>query len=87
MTLDEDGVYSYSREQQTGKFYPPFKTRIVDPNGAGDAFVAGFVCGLSRHFEMDDAIQLGMAAAHLTLQSEDTVSEKMSFAACSALAP
>lgn len=85
VTLGEDGVYYYNRTDRKGRLYPSFKTRIVDPNGAGDAFVAGLVCGVFRNFAMDGCIQLGMAAAHLTIQSEDTVNEELSFERCSAL--
>jgi pseudouridine kinase len=85
VTLGEEGVYYYSRKHRNGKRYPPFKSRIVDPNGAGDAFVAGLVCGVFRNFNMDYCIQLGMAAAHLTLQSENTVYEELSFERCSSL--
>ncbi len=84
VTLGEDGVYYYSRKHHIGKRYPPFKTQIVDPNGAGDAFVAGLVCGVFRDFEIDYSIQLGMAAAHLTLQSKNTVNKEITFEQCSA---
>jgi pseudouridine kinase len=85
VTLGEDGIYYYNRDHRIGRFYPPFKTQIADPNGAGDAFVAGFVCGLLRNFDRDTCIQLGIAAAHLTLQSKDTVNEKMTFSTCCSL--
>jgi len=85
VTLTEKGVYYYNRKHRNGKIYPALKTQIVDPNGAGDAFVAGLMCGLFRNFDMDYCIQLGMTAARLTLQSKDTVNKEISFERCSAL--
>jgi pseudouridine kinase len=85
VTLGADGVYSYSRKEQRGKLFPALKTQVVDPNGAGDAFIAGFVCGVFREFEIDACVRLGIAAAHLTLQSADTVNKNLSFERCMSL--
>ena len=79
------GVYHYDCAQQAGTWYPPMPTPVVDPNGAGDAFAAGFICGVCRGLTMATAIRFGLAAAHLTLQAKDTVNANMSFEACSGL--
>jgi pseudouridine kinase len=82
VTLGADGVYSYRRKEQRGKLFPALKTQVIDPNGAGDAFIAGFVYGVFREFEIDTCVRLGIAAAHLTLQSADTVNKNLSFERC-----
>lgn len=86
VTLGEDGVYSYCRNKQTGNFYPACKTQVVDVTGAGDAFVAGVVCGLFRNFDLEESISLGMAVANLTLQAAETVSSDLTFELCLSLA-
>jgi pseudouridine kinase len=84
ITLGGQGVF-HCQAGNTGKLYPPLATRIVDVNGAGDAFVAGFVCGVVHHYDIEQCIRLGIAAANITLQSEDTVSKKLSFTTCMSL--
>ncbi len=82
VTLGEKGVFYYNHAGKMGKLYPPPETKIIDVNGAGDAFVAGFVCGVFHSCEIDYCIRLGLVAAHLTLQSKDTVNSDISFSAC-----
>lgn len=39
---------------------PYFKVdQIIDPVGAGDAFCAGFLTGLLKHYPLEDAVRLG----------------------------
>lgn len=42
--------------------------KIVDTNGAGDAFAGGFVAGLAQNYSLDKAIDLGQWLAALSLQ-------------------
>ncbi|WP_343560557.1 carbohydrate kinase family protein [Kiloniella sp. b19] len=44
------------------------KDYIVDVTGAGDAMIAGTLCGLLRGLELVDAVQRGMNASALCLQ-------------------
>jgi pseudouridine kinase len=85
VTLGADGVYSYRQQAGTGMRYPALPTQVLDPNGAGDAFIAGFVSGVVRDFDVDTSVCLGIAAAHLTLQSPDTVNKDLSFERCQRL--
>jgi pseudouridine kinase len=85
VTLAEKGVYHYNQIENKGKFYPSPPTQVADATGAGDAFVAGLVCGLFHHHKFEECIRLGIVAAHLTLLSEKTVNEELSFARCLAL--
>ncbi len=55
------------------------KIEIKNPNGAGDAFTAGFVYSLLQgETNRKTNMLFGIAAATLTLESKDTVSEKLS---------
>lgn len=47
---------------------PAMRTSIIDPTGAGDALTATLIFGLVNQIPLDDAIQLGIAAASLTLR-------------------
>lgn len=82
VTLGEDGVWYADRERTTGTQYPAFRTHVVNVNGAGDAFVAGFISGQFHTYTLEESIRIGMAAASLTLQSPQTVNPSLSFSAC-----
>lgn len=50
------------------RYLPPCRPRrIVDTTGAGDAFVAGFLSGLARGWEVDGAARLGIAVGALAV--------------------
>lgn len=51
---------------------------IADVIGAGDAAVAGLVCGMLAGFDLDRSARLGQAAASLKLQSHKAVSGSVS---------
>jgi pseudouridine kinase len=72
ITLGEWGIY-YSSAEESGHL-PPFKTDIVDVTGAGDAFAASLLFGIESDEPLSTACQLGLAAATLTLQTENSVS-------------
>lgn len=44
----------------------PYKTEIVDTTGAGDSFAAGVLYGLSQDFDIEKAVEVGMACGALT---------------------
>ncbi len=50
---------------------------VVEPNGAGDAFNAGFVYGVIRNYDVQIAARIGICAAHFTLKSEKSVSDEL----------
>jgi pseudouridine kinase len=82
VTLGAEGVYHYNASEQQGQYYTALPTRVLDANGAGDAFVAGFVSGIVHEYQIDRCIRLGIAAAHFTLQSVDTVNNELTFEHC-----
>ena len=48
------------------------KDAIVGPNGAGDAFAAGFMYGLHEQWPLEDSLWLGHAAAACSLRTAGT---------------
>jgi len=71
VTMAELGV-CYATSETSG-FVPPVRTHIVDPTGAGDALTAAMLFGLLNQMPIDDAVQLGVAAASLTLKYRGAV--------------
>ncbi len=57
---------------------PSIPVTVADPNGAGDAFVAGFVAGLINGLPAEEAMRYGSAAASITLASPDSVAADIS---------
>ncbi|MGV8939053.1 MAG: carbohydrate kinase family protein [Allorhizobium sp.] len=55
---------------------------IVGPNGAGDAFAAGFLYGLHEDWPLDDSLWLGHAAAACSLRSAGTTDGVESWRDC-----
>jgi sugar/nucleoside kinase (ribokinase family) len=50
------------------------KDAQVGPNGAGDAFAAGFFCAFSHAAPLEDALRLAHASAAASLRAADTYS-------------
>ena len=61
-------------------------TEVADVTGAGDAAVAGLVCGLVSGFSLMQAVRLGQAAAALKLRSRNSVSDSINRARVMVLA-
>ena len=49
------------------QFYPPADVTVVDPTGAGDAFVAGLIAGLRCHLEPAQVGEVAARAAASTV--------------------
>ncbi|TFG61410.1 MAG: hypothetical protein E4H36_10485 [Spirochaetales bacterium] len=73
VTLGREGAYHFDAAAGRGKRYPAYKAEITDATGAGDSFTGGVVYALAAGFSMDECIRTGMAAAVLSLESEQTV--------------
>ncbi|MFC5407425.1 carbohydrate kinase [Cohnella soli] len=76
ITAGSTGVF-YSGDEGE-KLVASIPTDVVEVTGAGDAFVAGVAYGILQDCTYLDACQFGLAAAHLTLQTADSVSASLS---------
>jgi len=85
VTLGAEGAVWMDLGSMQTEHIPARVCRVVDVNGAGDAFTAGFCYGLLHGRFPRDACRLGVAAASLALQSESTVSELLNQGAMIAL--
>ncbi|KAL8140955.1 hypothetical protein V2J09_006976 [Rumex salicifolius] len=65
VTNGERGCKVYSKEGEVE--IPPFVTVQVDPTGAGDSFLAGFVAGIVQGLAVPDAALLGNLFGSLTV--------------------
>jgi sugar/nucleoside kinase (ribokinase family) len=58
---------------------PAFRVEAVDATGAGDAFAAGFLCGVSRQMSLLECARLGNACGALCTTQVGTVAGFRSF--------
>ncbi len=75
VTLGEQGL-AYA-DSTGGGYIRAIQTEVVDTAGAGDAFSGGVIFGILNDVSIDEAMRLGVAAASLTLKSEDTVLQSL----------
>jgi sugar/nucleoside kinase (ribokinase family) len=59
---------------------------VVGPNGAGDAFAAGFMYGLHEEWSLEDSLWLGHAAAACSLRTAGTTDGVAGWRECLAVA-
>ena len=75
-TLGQKGLYYTSAEGN--KHLSCINVPIKDVTGAGDSLTAGFIYGIHKYNDVEKALKCGLAAAAITIGSEETVSSKMS---------
>lgn len=76
ITLGKEGVFAFSESEENFLFLrpPPIPpTRIKDSTGAGDAFAAGVIYGISKGQRLLEACKYGMVLSIITLEREETV--------------
>lgn len=84
ITLGKRGIYIFcggadgssevrQDEPGRGKFMVPYKGKVVDVTGAGDALVAGLVYGIYKEYSLEMAARFGLGAAALTISTKETV--------------
>lgn len=76
ISMGRDGIYYQSKED--AGWIPALKETVVNVTGAGDAFVAGLVTGMSEDLDMRTSAKLGRAAATITILSEKTIHPELS---------
>ncbi|MCY3915243.1 MAG: PfkB family carbohydrate kinase [Chloroflexi bacterium] len=76
VTLGEQGL-AYA-DSSGGGYIRAIHTKAVDTAGAGDAFSGAVIFGILNNVPIDEAMRLGVTAASLTLESEDTVLQSLS---------
>jgi pseudouridine kinase len=72
-----DGPVAAAAGGETRSF-APLRAEVVGVNGAGDALAAGTLYGLAAGCTLFESVRFGLAAAALTVESEETVSPKLS---------
>ena len=72
VTMGDRGCVFWDRKTGEEGWIPAISTRVVDTTGAGDAFLAGTVMGLSKGLGLRRAAELGTSIASLTIQSEES---------------
>ena len=76
VTLAQLGVV-YATSETSGQI-PAIRTEIVDATGAGDALTAAVIFALLNDIPLDDAMQLGVWAASLTLRHPGATNPELS---------
>lgn len=71
ITLAERGL-CYATTDESGRL-PSIAVSVVDRTGVGDSLTAGITFGLLEDLPADEAVQLGLSAAALTIQCRETV--------------
>lgn len=75
ITLGSQGVMYAGEEGE--RLFKPIPTRVVEVTGAGDAFVAGIAYGVMRQSTYMDSCIYGLAASHITLQTNQSVASEL----------
>lgn len=75
---DEANPVKYFSDGKEGEV-PTFQsTDIVDMTGAGDAFNAGCIFGITNNFAIEDAIRLGNASAAIAMKGKGGIAKNYS---------
>lgn len=69
VTMGEKGCVFFDRKADESGWIPAISTKVIDTTGAGDAFLAGTVMGLTEGLSLHRAAELGTGIASLTIQS------------------
>lgn len=75
ITMGEDGVV-YGSDGKT-MFFPSLPAQVVDVVGAGDAFLSGIVFAQANGLFAEKAVQMGLEAARITVESDGPCSLKI----------
>ena len=76
ITLGEDGVF-FMESGDEGFIRPAEGIKIKSATGAGDSFSACILLGMSMGMNARKIAEMGMAAARITMESQNAVSEEL----------
>lgn len=68
LKMGQEGAYVRSRDGDEFTV-PPFPVNAVDALGAGDAWVAGFLCGLTRGWDLETTARFANAVGACSVQA------------------
>ncbi|PWJ90046.1 pseudouridine kinase [Oceanotoga teriensis] len=78
VTLGKDGVLFFDIINDEYFYEKSFSIEVINANGAGDAFLAGYSYGIYNEFDKIKSVRLGICNSLINLQSDDTVSKLLS---------
>lgn len=81
ITLGDKGIQASSQGITPPTHLPAFSGKIVNVNGAGDAFMAGLIYAFVKNIPQSEQIKFAQACAFFTAQSESTINKKINFEA------
>lgn len=76
ITLGEKGVYCANEDERF--LLEGSAAKVVSTTGAGDSFIAGLALGFTKRLGLKEMAQLGIAAAGITIESEQTINPLLS---------
>ena len=53
--------------------FPNCKIKVVNSNGAGDAFISGLVYSYLNNYDIDNTIKFAMGCSYMALSHENTI--------------
>jgi pseudouridine kinase len=82
ISAGKEGVYLFEKENGKSKYFhldaqKVKQENIIETTGAGDALTAGLAAGLCMRKNLNEAINLGIKAASITIQSSLTCNPKI----------
>lgn len=78
LKMGKSGVWMIDTEECRINKYATLPLKVVEPNGAGDAFNGGFIFSVLNNYEIHESVKLGICCSYFSLTSEKSVSEKLS---------
>jgi sugar/nucleoside kinase (ribokinase family) len=69
LVLKMGGMGSFAKDSKETIYMPPFNVDVKDTTGAGDAFVGGFLAGISRGMDLKESLILGNALGAMCVMS------------------
>jgi sugar/nucleoside kinase (ribokinase family) len=67
--LGADGVYIQGKKEPKGIYLPTYEASVIDTTGAGDNFVAGFICAVLDDMKFHECADFANAVASISVGS------------------